>query len=107
RQLLALARAVAGEPRVLVLDEATSSVDPVSERLIQKALPRVMAGRTSLVVAHRLSTIQRADNILVMHQGRVVEQGRHLELMDLDGLYARLVRLQRLKKKEGHHADGD
>jgi len=107
RQLLALARAVAGEPRVLVLDEATSSVDPVSERLIQKALPRVMAGRTSLVVAHRLSTIQRADNILVMHQGRVVEQGRHLELMDLDGLYARLVRLQRLKKKESHHADGD
>ncbi|MFH2128301.1 MAG: hypothetical protein ABIK12_17435, partial [Pseudomonadota bacterium] len=61
----------------------------------------------SLVVAHRLSTIQRADNILVMHQGRVVEQGRHLELMDLDGLYARLVRLQRLKKKESQHADGD
>ncbi|BEQ15729.1 ABC transporter ATP-binding protein [Desulfoferula mesophila] len=107
RQLLALARAVAGEPRVLVLDEATSSVDPVSERLIQKALPRVMAGRTSLVVAHRLSTIRRADNILVMHQGRVVEQGRHQELMDLDGLYARLVRLQRLKNKEDHHGNGD
>ena len=100
RQLLALARAVAGEPRVLVLDEATSSVDPVSERLIQQALPRVMAGRTSLVVAHRLSTIRRADNILVMHQGRVVEQGVHDELMDLDGLYARLVRLQRLKYKD-------
>ncbi|MBU1277158.1 MAG: ABC transporter ATP-binding protein/permease [Proteobacteria bacterium] len=107
RQLLALARAVAGDPRVLVLDEATSSVDPVSERLIQKSLPRVMAGRTSLVVAHRLSTIRRADNILVMHQGRVVEQGRHQELMDADGLYARLVRLQRLKNKEDHHANGD
>jgi len=107
RQLLAFARAVAGAPRVLVLDEATSSVDPVSERLIQQALPRIMAGRTSLVVAHRLSTIRRADNILVMHQGRVVEQGRHDELMATGGLYARLVRLQRLKDKEERDGPGD
>ncbi len=107
RQLLAFARAVAGAPRVLVLDEATSSVDPVSERLIQQALPRIMAGRTSLVVAHRLSTIRRADNILVMNQGRVVEQGRHDELMAKEGLYARLVRLQRLKDKEERDGLGD
>jgi ATP-binding cassette subfamily B protein len=107
RQLLAFARAVAGEPRVLVLDEATSSVDPVSERLIQQALPRLMAGRTSLVVAHRLSTVRRADNILVMHQGRIVEQGPHDQLMAKGGLYARLVRLQRLKNKEERDADGD
>jgi ATP-binding cassette subfamily B protein len=96
RQLLALARALAGEPRVLILDEATSSVDPESERIIQEALPRVMAGRTSLVVAHRLTTIRHADHILVMARGRVVEQGRHEDLMAAGGLYARLVRLQQL-----------
>ncbi len=97
RQLLALARALAGRPRVLVLDEATSNVDPHSEHLIQQALPRVMAGRTSLVVAHRLSTVRRAHHILVMRRGRVVESGRHRQLMAADGLYARLVRLQGLR----------
>ena len=100
RQILSLARALAGRPKVLILDEATSSVDPASERLIQQALPRVMAGRTSLVVAHRLSTIRNADNILVMQNGRVVEQGRHDELAAAGGLYARLVRLEEMKDKE-------
>lgn len=103
RQLLALARALAGEPGVLVLDEATSSVDPESERLIQLALPKVLQYRTSLIVAHRLSTVRYADHILVMQKGRVVEQGGHQELMALDGVYARLVRLQEL---EATHSRG-
>lgn len=100
RQILSLARALAGRPKVLVLDEATSSVDPASERLIQQALPKVMAGRTSLVVAHRLSTIRYADNILVMQNGRIVEQGKHDDLTAAGGLYARLVRLEEIKSKE-------
>lgn len=99
RQIVSLARALAGGPKVLVLDEATASVDPESERLIQKALPLVMGGRTSLVVAHRLSTIQRADNILVMQKGRIVESGKHQDLIGRGGLYANLVRLQKIRNQ--------
>ena len=106
RQLLALARALAGHPAVLVLDEATSAVDPESERLIQDALPRVMAGRTSLVVAHRLSTIQHADRILVMSRGRIVEQGTHQQLLAAGGLYTRLVELQEAAAGRNRHVDG-
>ncbi|MCB2184787.1 MAG: ABC transporter ATP-binding protein/permease [Deltaproteobacteria bacterium] len=105
RQLLSLARALAGGPKVLVLDEATSSVDPVSERLFQEALPRVMAGRTALMVAHRLSTIRHADRILVMQRGRVVEEGRHDELLARGGLYNRLVKLEELRKGKGEAPD--
>jgi len=105
RQLLSLARALAGDPPLLILDEATSSVDPESERLIQEALPRAMAGRTSLVVAHRLSTIRRADNILVMRAGRVVESGSHDELMAAGGLYAHLVKLQELTAQNRAEAE--
>jgi ATP-binding cassette subfamily B multidrug efflux pump len=94
RQLLAIARALIYNPRVLALDEATSSVDPESEALIREALARLLAGRTSVVIAHRLSTIQRADRILVLHKGRVRESGRHADLVAQRGLYSRLYELQ-------------
>jgi ATP-binding cassette subfamily B protein len=94
RQLLAFARAMARDPSILVLDEATSSVDAESEARIQAALARLMTGRTSLVIAHRLSTIVHADEILVLHHGEVRERGTHRELLAMDGLYGRLHRLQ-------------
>jgi ATP-binding cassette subfamily B multidrug efflux pump len=94
RQLLAIARALIYNPRVLALDEATSSVDPESEALIREGLARLLEGRSSLVIAHRLSTIQRADRILVLHDGQVRESGRHAELLAHGGLYARLYELQ-------------
>ena len=94
KQLVAFARALAFDPRILILDEATSSIDTETEQLIQSALARLLHGRTSLVIAHRLSTIQRADRILVMHKGRVREQGTHQELLALRGIYYRLYQLQ-------------
>jgi ATP-binding cassette subfamily B protein len=94
RQLLSFARALAFDPRILVLDEATSSVDGQTEQLIQDGLLRLMKGRTSLVIAHRLSTIQHADRILVLHRGRIREEGTHAELVSQDGLYRKLYRLQ-------------
>ena len=97
RQLLAIARALVYNPAVLVLDEATSSVDPESEALIQEAMARLLAGRTSLIIAHRLSTIRLADRILVLHKGRVREAGSHAELLRRGGLYARLYELQFVK----------
>ncbi|MBW1850879.1 MAG: ABC transporter ATP-binding protein [Deltaproteobacteria bacterium] len=96
RQLLSFARALASDPQVLILDEATSSVDPETERLIQKAISRMAARRTTLVVAHRLSTIRGADRILVMHKGSICEQGTHEELMSLGGIYSKLNRLGNL-----------
>jgi len=94
RQLISFARAMAFDPEILVLDEATASVDTASERLIQEGLRRLMAGRTTLVVAHRLSTIRDADRIVVIHRGEKVEEGSHLELMEQRGLYYRLYQLQ-------------
>ncbi|MGE5190427.1 MAG: ABC transporter ATP-binding protein [Gemmatimonadota bacterium] len=94
RQLVAFARALAREPRLLVLDEATSSVDPVTESAIRRALDNIFAGRTSLVVAHRLSTVLSADRIVVMHKGRVRETGTHAELVGARGIYHRLYTLQ-------------
>ena len=94
RQLLAIARAIIYNPRVLALDEATSSIDPESEALVRVGLARLLEGRTSLVIAHRLSTIQRADRILVLHRGEIWEAGGHAELLALGGLYSRLYELQ-------------
>src|SRR5215216_2368465 len=94
KQRIALARVILKDPRILVLDEATSSLDSESESLIQDALKRVMAGRTSIVIAHRLSTILAADLILVMDRGRIVERGTHEELLAMGGLYAQLYETQ-------------
>jgi len=94
RQLLSFARAMASNPRLLVLDEATSSVDPETERLIQEAISGMTRERTTLIVAHRLSTVRDADRILVMHQGRIVERGNHEELVALGGIYSKLLRLR-------------
>jgi ATP-binding cassette subfamily B protein len=94
RQRMALARVILKDPRILVLDEATSSLDSESEALIQEALKRVMAGRTSIVIAHRLSTILAADLILVMDRGQIVERGTHAELLAQGGLYAHLYETQ-------------
>src|SRR6185312_13786167 len=94
RQLLSFARALAMDPRILVLDEATSSVDAEAEAQIQRAIAELMSGRTSLVVAHRLSTILHADEILVLHHGEIKERGSHRELLAEGGIYQRLYQLQ-------------
>jgi ATP-binding cassette subfamily B protein len=94
RQRMAIARALLRDAPILLLDEATSALDAESERLVQDALDRLMANRTTLVIAHRLATIRKADRIVVMEQGRIVEQGTHATLSKAEGLYARLARLQ-------------
>ena len=94
KQLISFARALAFDPALLILDEATSSIDTETEQLIQEAIGRVMRDRTSVIVAHRLSTIQRADNIIVMHHGEIREQGSHQDLLSLRGLYWKLYKLQ-------------
>jgi ATP-binding cassette subfamily B protein len=90
RQRVAIARALVRNPRVLLLDEATSALDTTSERLVQEALGRLMRGRTTFVVAHRLTTVQASDRILVMDRGRIVERGTHDELLRSGGQYARM-----------------
>ena len=94
KQLLSFARALAHDPRVLILDEATSSVDTETEQLIQEALHVLLRGRTAIVIAHRLSTVQNVDEILVLHKGRVRERGTHQELLARRGTYWRLYELQ-------------
>jgi ATP-binding cassette subfamily B protein len=94
RQLISFARALAHNPRFLILDEATSSVDTKTELMIREALDRLLTGRTAVVIAHRLSTIQHADQILVFHKGRLREQGSHQQLLGQRGIYYRLYQLQ-------------
>jgi ATP-binding cassette subfamily B protein len=101
KQRVALARVLLKDPRILVLDEATSALDTVSERLIQAAIERVMKGRTTIAIAHRLSTILRADQILVFEGGRIIERGRHSELLEQGGLYRRLYEEQFVAATEG------
>jgi ATP-binding cassette subfamily B protein len=93
RQLVSFARALVADAKILVLDEATASVDSYTEMLIQKALERLLEGRTGLVIAHRLATVRNADRIIVLRDGEVVETGTHSELVALGGLYARLYAL--------------
>ncbi|MPZ53779.1 MAG: ATP-binding cassette domain-containing protein, partial [Acidimicrobiia bacterium] len=119
RQRIAIARVLLSDPRYLVLDEATSSLDSTSERLIQSALGELMSGRTTLAVAHRLSTIQAADIIHVLDKGRIVESGTHDELLARDGIYRELYRIQfddgaiearcaeGIVYSDGHISDGD
>ena len=94
RQRVAIARAILKDPLILILDEATSSLDTESERLIEDALSRLLVGRTTLIIAHRLSTVRRADRLVVLDRGRIVEEGNHSELLELGGLYARLYQRQ-------------
>jgi len=94
RQRIAIARAILRDAPILLLDEATSALDAESETLVQQALTRLMQGRTTLVIAHRLATVLKADRILVMDKGHIVEEGTHQSLVKKGGIYARLARLQ-------------
>src|SRR3974377_1142248 len=103
QQRLAIARAILAAPQILILDEATSNLDTESEQLIQASMATLLAGRTTFVIAHRLSTVRRADLILLMEDGRVLERGRHEELMAARGAYYGMV----LRQMESHGRDGE
>jgi ATP-binding cassette subfamily B protein len=104
RQRIAIARALMMNPRILILDDSTSSVDTETEKLIQEALENLMIDRTTFVIAHRLATVRRADLILVMENGRIIERGKHHDLLALNGLYREIYDLQ-LRDQEKFHED--
>lgn len=106
KQRIAIARSIISEPKILLLDEATSALDPHAEGIVQKALDEASKDRTTIIIAHKLKTIRDADNIVVMKQGKIVEQGRHEELVALGGAYANLVKAQDLSPN-GKPADTD
>ncbi len=105
RQRMAIARAVLADPKILILDEATSNLDTESERLIQSGLSRLMQDRTCFVIAHRLSTITHADRIVVLEDGREVESGTHAELMEVDSRYRAMVQLQTSPQRDSFPVD--
>ncbi|KAI3523833.1 hypothetical protein L1887_02274 [Cichorium endivia] len=108
KQRIAIARAILKDPRILLLDEATSALDANSERVVQEALDRIMVNRTTVIVAHRLSTIQNSDVIALIHNGKIVEKGSHSELLqDPEGAYSQLIRLQELTKHSQNQENGD
>jgi len=96
RQRITIARAVLKNPPILILDEATSALDSESEKLVQESLTQLMKNRTSIVIAHRLSTVQHADEIIVMQDGKIIERGKHQDLLEVKGAYQKLVQLQNL-----------
>jgi ABC-type multidrug transport system fused ATPase/permease subunit len=103
QQRLAIARAILASPQILILDEATSNLDTESEQLIQASMATLLAGRTTFVIAHRLSTVRRADLILLMEEGRVIERGNHDQLMQARGGYYQMV----IRQMESHGRDGE
>ncbi|MBI4348263.1 MAG: ATP-binding cassette domain-containing protein, partial [Elusimicrobia bacterium] len=105
RQRIAIARAILKDPPILVLDEATSNLDTASERSVQKALERLYSGRTVFVIAHRLSTLQGADRIVVLRHGELVESGSHADLLRAGGIYATLYKLQQLEPEKVNVGD--
>lgn len=107
KQRIAIARSIISEPKILLLDEATSALDPHAEGIVQKALDEASKDRTTIVIAHKLKTIQGADNIVVMKQGMIVEQGKHHQLVGLDGAYAKLVKAQDLSPQKGNSGLSD